>query len=79
MLAASGTAQNVPAGLVWNSPRDGIFGPDTLDVQAPIETFGPGARGFNLYDGSLNQATFQSIATRGDQLIVIVHAAWHEG
>jgi hypothetical protein len=37
-----------------------------LDVQAPIETFGPGARGFNLYDGSLEHASFQLIATHGD-------------
>jgi hypothetical protein len=39
---------------------------DRLDVQAPIETFGTDARGFNLYDGSLRQASFQSIATHGD-------------
>lgn len=25
----------------------------TLSVQAPIRTYGKGARGFNLYDGSL--------------------------
>jgi hypothetical protein len=37
-----------------------------LDVQAPIETFGPGVRGFNLYDGSLEHASSQSIATHGD-------------
>lgn len=39
---------------------------DRLDVQAPIETFGNGARGFNLYDGSLRHASFESIATHGD-------------
>ena len=39
---------------------------DRLDVQAPIETFGTGARGFNLYDGSLRHASFASIATHGD-------------
>lgn len=38
---------------------------DTLDIEAPIETFGKGARGFNLYDGSLQQATFESIETHG--------------
>ena len=38
----------------------------TLDVQAPIQTFGKGARGFNLYDGSLRRAIFESIETHGD-------------
>lgn len=37
-----------------------------LRVQAPIETFGLGARGFNLYDGTLQQAEFRSITTHGD-------------
>jgi hypothetical protein len=35
----------------------------TLMVDAQIETFGLGARGFNVYDGSLDSATFESIAT----------------
>jgi hypothetical protein len=39
---------------------------DHLDVQAPIETFGTGARAFNLYDGSLRHASFENIATHGD-------------
>ena len=39
---------------------------DLLDVQAPFTTTGSGARGFNLYDGSLNKAVFHSIATTGD-------------
>jgi hypothetical protein len=39
---------------------------ETLDVRARLETFGRGARGFNLYDGSLAQATFDSITTHGD-------------
>jgi hypothetical protein len=38
----------------------------TLEVSSPIETWGQGARGFNLYDGSLEQATFDSITTHGD-------------
>jgi hypothetical protein len=38
----------------------------SLRVEAPIETFGKGARGFNLYAGSLQQATFHSIATHAD-------------
>lgn len=39
---------------------------DTLDIQAPVQTFGKGARGFNLYDGSLAHASFESIETHGD-------------
>ena len=35
-------------------------------MQAPIRTFGTGARGFNLYDGSLRHASFQSMTTHGD-------------
>jgi len=43
------------------------FGPiDRLDVRAAITTTGAGARGFNLYDGSLRHASFDSIATTGD-------------
>lgn len=38
----------------------------TLDVRAPIATFGRGARGFNLYDGELRHAGFDSITTHGD-------------
>jgi len=38
----------------------------SLRVEAPIETFGKGARGFNLYAGSLQQATFHSISTYAD-------------
>jgi hypothetical protein len=37
-----------------------------LTANAPIETFGKGARGFNVYDGALNQATFDRITTHGD-------------
>jgi hypothetical protein len=37
-----------------------------LRVDAPIETTGLGARGFNVYDGSLNEAVFESITTTGD-------------
>jgi len=39
---------------------------DRLDVQAPVKTFGTGARGFNVYDGSLRHASFASIATHGN-------------
>ncbi|WP_216660927.1 hypothetical protein [Glutamicibacter halophytocola] len=37
-----------------------------LTVEAPIETTGLGARGFNVYDGSLQEAVFDSITTSGD-------------
>lgn len=39
----------------------------TLTVDGVVETFGVGARGFNLYDGTVrNSATFESIRTHGD-------------
>ena len=38
----------------------------TLRIEAPVETFGLGARGFNVYDGSLQEAVFDSITTHGD-------------
>lgn len=38
----------------------------TLRIDAPVETFGQGARGFNVYDGSLKEASFESITTHGD-------------
>jgi hypothetical protein len=39
---------------------------DRLDIQAPVVTFGTGARGFNVYDGSLASARFESITTHAD-------------
>jgi hypothetical protein len=42
---------------------------DTLKVTASIETHGRGARGFNLYDGSLKRAEFESITTHDDGAI----------
>jgi len=39
---------------------------DQLDVRAPVTTTVAGARGFNLYDGSLRHASFDSITTKGD-------------
>lgn len=39
---------------------------DRLDMQAPVITTGGGARGFNLYDGTLKEASFHSIRTTGD-------------
>lgn len=40
--------------------------PNELTANAPIETFGKGARGFNVYHGTLNQATFDRITTHAD-------------
>jgi hypothetical protein len=37
-----------------------------LELAAPIETFGKGARGFNVYDGQLRRAVFERIVTHGD-------------
>src|SRR5579863_6873757 len=37
-----------------------------LRVEAPIETFGNGARGFNVYSGTVERAEFDRIATHGD-------------
>ena len=39
---------------------------NALKVSAPIETFGKGARGFNVYAGSVNVAEFDRITTHGD-------------
>ena len=38
----------------------------SLQLLAPIETFGVGARGFNIYAGSLEEAEFDRIVTHGD-------------
>lgn len=38
----------------------------TLNVKAPIETFGSGARGYNVYDGTVRTADFDRIVTHGD-------------
>ena len=37
-----------------------------LKVQAPIETFGQGARGFNVYTGTVHLAEFDRIVTHAD-------------
>lgn len=37
-----------------------------LKVNAPIETFGQGARGFNVYTGTVNLAEFDRIITHAD-------------
>jgi hypothetical protein len=38
----------------------------SFNAQAPIETFGLGARGYNQYDGTLEEGHFSSIMTFGD-------------
>jgi len=42
-----------------------------LRVNAPIETFGEGARGFNVYAGTVDAAEFDSVVTHADGAIGI--------
>jgi hypothetical protein len=42
-----------------------------LKVQAPIETFGQGARGFNVYAGTVHLAEFDRIVTHADGAVGI--------
>lgn len=44
---------------------------DELKINAPIETFGQGARGFNVYTGTVNLAEFDRVVTHGDGAIGI--------
>ncbi|MBW4025366.1 MAG: hypothetical protein HIU92_19935, partial [Proteobacteria bacterium] len=44
---------------------------DTLDIAAPVETFGVGARGFNVYAGTVRAATFDRVVTHGDGAVGI--------
>ena len=44
---------------------------DHLDVRAPVTTHGTGARGFNLYDGTLQRADFVDVSTTGDGAVGI--------
>jgi hypothetical protein len=44
---------------------------DELRLDAALETNGTGARGFNLYDGTLRRACFYRISTRGDGAVGI--------
>jgi hypothetical protein len=37
-----------------------------LRLEAPIETFGQGARGFNIYSGTIDRAEFDRIVTHAD-------------
>lgn len=42
-----------------------------LRVNAPIETFGQGARGFNVYTGTVNSAEFDRVTTHADGAVGI--------
>jgi hypothetical protein len=44
---------------------------ETIRVQSDIETTGIGARGFNVYDGSVKHAEFKRIVTRANASIAI--------
>lgn len=60
--ALAAVTSNGPSGIGFVN-----FGAiDLLDIQGPIRTTGKGARGFNLYDGSLREARFAEISTTGD-------------
>jgi hypothetical protein len=64
------------AGKVTSLGASGIgfvnFGTvDVLQVQAAIETFGQGARGFNVYSGTVHSAEFERIVTHADGAVGI--------
>jgi hypothetical protein len=44
---------------------------DVLQVKAPIETFGQGSRGFNVYAGTVRTAEFERIITHADGAVGI--------
>jgi hypothetical protein len=44
---------------------------NVLQVNAPIETFGQGARGFNVYSGTVHAAEFERIVTHADGAVGI--------
>jgi hypothetical protein len=44
---------------------------ERLDVQAPVTTYGAGARGFNVYDGSLDSARFPVSQLAGGSVLMI--------
>jgi hypothetical protein len=44
---------------------------DLLQVKAPIETFGLGSRGFNIYAGRVNSADFERVVTHADGAVGI--------
>ena len=44
---------------------------DLLQVNAPIETFGLGSRGFNVYTGTVHSAEFERVVTHADGAVGI--------
>lgn len=44
---------------------------DLLEVNAPIETFGQGSRGFNVYTGTVRSAAFERVVTHADGAVGI--------
>jgi hypothetical protein len=44
---------------------------NVLQVNAPIETFGQGARGFNVYAGTVHSADFERVVTHADGAVGI--------
>jgi hypothetical protein len=44
---------------------------NVLEMNAPIETFGQGARGFNVYTGTVKAAEFERIVTHADGAVGI--------
>jgi hypothetical protein len=44
---------------------------DVLQVNAPIETFGQGSRGYNVYTGTVHTAEFERIVTHADGAVGI--------
>jgi hypothetical protein len=44
---------------------------DVLQARAPIETFGQGARGFNVYTGTVHSAEFERVITHADGAVGI--------
>lgn len=44
---------------------------NSLQIKAPIETFGQGSRGFNVYSGTVQSAQFDRIVTHGDGAVGI--------
>lgn len=61
-VARSPITSNGPSGIGFVNFGD----TGTLDIQAPVVTNGKGARAFNVYDGSLGSAKFESLVTHGD-------------
>jgi hypothetical protein len=44
---------------------------NVLEVRAPIETFGEGSRGFNVYDGVVQSSEFERVVTHADGAVGI--------